>query len=287
MRQPCWNAQIGNALNINVDLVKWETHSLPMIGEHPQKILNEQLVSQADFGIAIFWGRLGTPTNTHISGTAEEIDGMIKRGLDVSIYICGKPIEQSQVDDYPKLRKYLEEIKQSTLISQYNTTNELRELLLLHVTRSVINLAFKERGINLHVNNEEIFAKKLEKPNVVIKLSGGFVPSGTTTKGFLSINVQNHSGQPVFMGGVMMTMKSGDNIFYQRDAVTHNLNNRKELRPGESFSFYLDPEQIKEDIKDFNDIKCFTVQDDIERTFTSSEENIGNLLNNILAMKYL
>ncbi|MBQ1785055.1 MAG: hypothetical protein II007_15610 [Gammaproteobacteria bacterium] len=277
-----WNAQIGNALGVSIDLVKWETHSQPLVGANPQKILNQQLVSEADFGIAIFWSRLGTPTDTHISGTAEEIDGLIARGIDVSIYICNRPIEQSKIQEYTKLSDYLAIIKRNALITNYTNLEDLRELLLLHITHTIINLVSKEKAININNLDNTSTSKNINKPNIKIKLQAGFVPTGAINKGYLEVCIQNHSDSYVFIGGVMLTMKNGNNIFYQRDAITQALNNRKELRPSEALSFHFDPIQIKSDIPDLSQIKGFTVKDDIDRIFSSDEENVGSLIESLL-----
>jgi len=75
-----WNAQIGESLGTRIELVRWESHSIPEIGDEPQAILNRQLVDNCDFGIAVFWSRLGTPTADHVSGSIEEIEKLMERG---------------------------------------------------------------------------------------------------------------------------------------------------------------------------------------------------------------
>ena len=42
----------------------------------PQKIINAQLVDECDLGIAVFWSRLGTPTEKHPSGQCSAIPGI-------------------------------------------------------------------------------------------------------------------------------------------------------------------------------------------------------------------
>src|SRR5438477_13143943 len=67
-----WNAHIGSTLKSRIELVRWETHSVPDMSGAPQEVLNNQIVFGCDLGIAIFWSRVGTPTNTHQSGSVEE-----------------------------------------------------------------------------------------------------------------------------------------------------------------------------------------------------------------------
>ena len=53
-------------------------------------MLNRQLLGHCDFLFAIFHSHIGTPTDTHISGTVEEIDEFTKLhgGENVSIFFC-------------------------------------------------------------------------------------------------------------------------------------------------------------------------------------------------------
>jgi hypothetical protein len=48
--------------------VKWETHAMPQSGTRPQQAINDQLVSNSDILIGMFWTRLGTST-----GVAESV----------------------------------------------------------------------------------------------------------------------------------------------------------------------------------------------------------------------
>ena len=68
-----WNAHIGEALSARVNLVRWESHSVPDSLAAPQDSLNRQIVENCDFGIGVFWTRVGTKTATDESGSAEEI----------------------------------------------------------------------------------------------------------------------------------------------------------------------------------------------------------------------
>ena len=56
-----WNAHVGEALDARVSLVKGESQAVPDSELPPQDSLNVQVVDDSDFGIAVFWTRLGTP----------------------------------------------------------------------------------------------------------------------------------------------------------------------------------------------------------------------------------
>ena len=87
-----WNAQVGSVLGARVHLVRWETHSVPDAAAPPQEALNRQIVDESDFGLAVFWGRLGSPTGSHLSGSIEEIDRLRARGARVLLYFSTSPI---------------------------------------------------------------------------------------------------------------------------------------------------------------------------------------------------
>ena len=89
-----WNAQVGSALDARIHLFRWETHAVPDASGPPQQVLNRQIVDECDFGIAIFWARLGSPTTTHLSGSIEEIDRLRERGARVLVYFSTAAINR-------------------------------------------------------------------------------------------------------------------------------------------------------------------------------------------------
>lgn len=68
-----WNVAYGQARDMYLEPVLWETHARPEMGSRPQEIINRQILSSCDALIAVFRARLGTPTVIAESGTAEEI----------------------------------------------------------------------------------------------------------------------------------------------------------------------------------------------------------------------
>src|SRR5215217_3197557 len=81
-----WNVTFGRSKNAMLQPLLWENHSVPLAGGHPQALLNAQLVDRADFCIAMFWTRLGTPTGLADSGTVEEIERFLAAGKPVLVY---------------------------------------------------------------------------------------------------------------------------------------------------------------------------------------------------------
>jgi hypothetical protein len=86
-----WNVLLGEQFNRVVIPVFWSQHAASEFGAPPQAILNRQIVDTVDLGLAIFWQRLGTPTDRAGSGTAEEIIRLHEAGKPVSILCCNRP----------------------------------------------------------------------------------------------------------------------------------------------------------------------------------------------------
>ena len=102
--------------------IHWSISSYPAIGKHPQKLLNEQLVEKSDLMICIFGTRLGSPTDTEISGTVEEIKEHRKAGKDVMVFFKMSVDDISSVDlqQLQKIRDFKESIKNDVLWCEFS-----------------------------------------------------------------------------------------------------------------------------------------------------------------------
>ena len=70
---------------IHFDVKYWDKDVLFGSGE-PQMIINNTIICDADIIVALFWQKLGTPTERAKSGTIEEIEMMIREGKQV--FVC-------------------------------------------------------------------------------------------------------------------------------------------------------------------------------------------------------
>ncbi|MHA4413323.1 hypothetical protein ACX163_19180 [Bacillus cereus] len=76
-----WNTQFAVFYKTVFLPVKWETHTIPDMGGRPQELINNQIVSDSDILIGVFWSKLGTDTGVAISGTVEEIEEFLKDSI--------------------------------------------------------------------------------------------------------------------------------------------------------------------------------------------------------------
>lgn len=82
-----WNASRSERAASVLLPMRWETQAIPMSGfAGGQAVINAQLLEKADILIALFGTRAGTPTPAARSGTVEEIDKALERGLPVHVY---------------------------------------------------------------------------------------------------------------------------------------------------------------------------------------------------------
>lgn len=265
-----WNAQIGSALNARIELVRWESHALPALGRPPQEEINRQLVDGCDLGIALFWTRLGTPTEDHSSGTLEEIRQLVSRGARVLLYLCSRPIPQSaDLDEVRRLREELDRFKSEGLLASYSDEANLREQVQLHLTRVIAELIARDRP-ELHTPEHHGVAV-LPKPHIKVKagVGLGIYPSGLRYKS-LDVDVQNHSPLTVFLRAVVLKLRDGRHLVVRQDCVTGESQRRRELRPGEAFTVHFVADDLFAEVGP-EDLVGVLVKDDIDRVYESDE----------------
>jgi hypothetical protein len=134
-----WNIINSYTSKKYLELVHWSTHTYPKAGSSPQSIINKQIVNDADIIIALFWTRLGTATEDFESGTVEEIEKAISAGKSVMVYISKQPvlIDSVDIEQYNKVKEYLKSLKERVLYSEYSSQEELRELLIRHISQTI------------------------------------------------------------------------------------------------------------------------------------------------------
>lgn len=125
-----WNDINAAANQIVLAAVGWDSHAAPEAGAHPQEIINRQIVRDCDLLVGVFWTRLGTPTNKARSGTVEEIEEHVSAGKPAMIYISSAPVAPSSIDldQYQRLKKWVEELRDKALVQEYSDKDVFRKL---------------------------------------------------------------------------------------------------------------------------------------------------------------
>jgi hypothetical protein len=131
-----WNNANAVSRELMLQPVKWETHSSPRMGAHPQTILNEGLLLDADIVVGIFGTRVGTPTADSISGSVEEIKRHVAAGKLAMLYFSHVPVDPNSIDpkQWAALQAFKEECKTGGLYAEYSSYEQLRTLFGQHLT---------------------------------------------------------------------------------------------------------------------------------------------------------
>lgn len=126
-----WNVTYGRTFGLTVIPVSWTEHAVSEFGTRPQEVINEQLIDQADLALALFADRLGTPTGTAESGTAEEIRELVQAGKSVSVLRNTQPRSRSTGADAAKelvrLEKFLKDLYKQAIVLTYDSQVELAQ----------------------------------------------------------------------------------------------------------------------------------------------------------------
>lgn len=78
-----------------LELVRWETHTFPAVGEYSQDVINEQFPDDVSIFLGMLGGYFGTPTPKFGSGTEEEFS---------------KAFEQFKSQGFPKIMFYFHDL---------------------------------------------------------------------------------------------------------------------------------------------------------------------------------
>ena len=130
-----WNNANASFRQLMLHPVRWETHGSPQLGGHPQVILNEQVLSDADIVVGIFGTRIGTATPEYISGSVEEIKRHVAAGKLAIVYFSRKPVDPTTIDStqWAALNAFKEECRNGGLCFDYDSLENFRRDFYQHL----------------------------------------------------------------------------------------------------------------------------------------------------------
>ncbi|MET8151806.1 hypothetical protein ACIBSW_16750 [Actinoplanes sp. NPDC049668] len=122
-----WNGVYGVQFGTAIVPISWSEHAAAEFGQTAQGAINQQIVDSCDGCIAIFANRLGTPTESAVSGTAEEIQRLADSGKYVAILRCTRSVNTRNLDllQLQGLNQYLGDISAKSLTLSYDTNEQL------------------------------------------------------------------------------------------------------------------------------------------------------------------
>jgi hypothetical protein len=272
-----WNAHVGPGKGVRLEAVGWESHVHPATGTEPQAIINKQIVEDADVGIALFGARLGSATSAAPSGSAEEIDLLAARGAPLLIYRSTEPVKLAGVDlDQVKaMRDFLDRMKKKALLGDFESVEQLRRLLTMHLTKVVDETLAKASTSG---------PPTAAAPDVRVNVSVGMPmpePADPYLKALLSMTVENHSPSPFFFANYHYELEDGRVAQPMTDALTSRPVTAQQIEPGNSITYTVSaPSMMEQAEENQTRIKRAVVVDKIGRKFYSSTASVEIALHN-------
>lgn len=162
-----WNRLHSEKSGIMLQPIHWTTDSYPLTGKNGQKIIDDEVVSKSDLLICVFGSKLGTNTDTHESGTIEEIDGHLKAGKDVMIYfkkslnIDSDTFDTSQLE---KLKAFKDKIRGKSLCSEFKDSEDFKDKIFKDLQLYINN---HWMGSAMDKEQEPMMLKQSQKESVL------------------------------------------------------------------------------------------------------------------------
>jgi len=136
---------IGDILEVDLELVRWETHSWPDVGDDAQDVINKQ-IGEYDIFIGIMWKRFGTPTKRASSGTGEEFERAYEYFKNyhrpkIMFYFRTTPFFTKDIKEwsqFSKVIKYRRKLQQlGVFVWEYDEPLEFERRVREHLIRQV------------------------------------------------------------------------------------------------------------------------------------------------------
>lgn len=125
LKWSCTNAEVHQMVLLPLH---WSDNSYPGVGQHPQKMLDRQLVDKSDMLVCIFGSKIGTATDTSDSGSIEEIEEHIKAGKQVMIFFKRQgDLFHADVEQIKKLQDFRARIQNQAMWCEYEDAGQFNE----------------------------------------------------------------------------------------------------------------------------------------------------------------
>ena len=141
-----FNLTWGDKHQVRLEVLKWETHSRPAIGNDAQDVINRQIGDEYDIFLGIMWGRFGTATARADSGTEEEFNRAyerLKNGEQVQIMFyfkdAGIPPSKMDGEQIAKVQAFKKKIadEYGGLYYQFESTEDFQTKARIHLSKVV------------------------------------------------------------------------------------------------------------------------------------------------------
>jgi len=203
-----WNYTDSFHKQLVVLPVGWETHSSPELGVSPQDQINTRLVDRCDILVGVFWTRIGSPTESEMSGSVEEIKRHHASGKPVMLYFSDKPVAPASLDanQWEQLKQFKEWCQPLGLYEPFSSVSDLKEKFSRQF-RLCLNenehIRKQVQAFSSIANEVESGLNTVEFPDEAIQLLQGAV------NGNGIVHQTNHLGGANFSGGEISVKTEG------------------------------------------------------------------------------
>jgi hypothetical protein len=142
-----FNITWGPHLSIHLDLLRWETHSVPDVGADAQDVINRQFGENYDIFIGLLWRKFGTPTGRAGSGTEEEFNRAFARhekdpnSVKIMFYFSNDrffPGSEQEIQQFQSVFAFKKRIQaKGVLYQDYASAAEFPSLLRIHLAKQI------------------------------------------------------------------------------------------------------------------------------------------------------
>lgn len=157
-----WNITHSKEKKTVLQPQRWEIDVYPSFGDNPQEVINEQVLKDVDLLVAIFWTRIGTPTEKHRSGTVEEIKEHVEAKKPAMIYFSNKPIDPQKLDhkQYADLQEFKKWCEQRAINKNYSSIEEFEKIFRIDLALMISNDRYfkkEDTGVSDDILKKNIF----------------------------------------------------------------------------------------------------------------------------------
>jgi hypothetical protein len=163
-----WNAVHSSSRKLVLLPIGWETHSSPDLGAPAQAIINKQVLAKCDLLVGVFWTRIGTPTERHLSGTVEEIEEHIAAGKPTMLYFSSQPValDTVDIDQIQRLKKFKESCQSRGLYESYDSHGDFKDKFYRHLQLKVNDHPFFQLGGESSHHGTELVESRTQLPQL-------------------------------------------------------------------------------------------------------------------------
>jgi hypothetical protein len=142
------NKSLGDHHRFRIESVKWETDSRPDVGKDGQDVINKQLLSEdPHIFIGMMWGKFGSPTPRHASGTVEEFVQVLEkweqnRSIKILWYFnnAAIPLDDIDPEQLQKVKDFKRVVSEKgCLYHSYNGIDDFKTRVRQHITQHLLS----------------------------------------------------------------------------------------------------------------------------------------------------